>query len=83
LNDAELSGRDVLFTTNIKNNFQVASGSSDGIVRGLTSNAAFIVNYKYGGDLTNDSGEIVYIENLNPISRNARQTETIRLTLEF
>ncbi len=83
MNDTDIVGRDILFATNITNSFQAASGINSGIVRGLTSNASFTIDYKYNGDLTSDSGEIVYIENLNPISRSASQTETIRLTLEF
>jgi hypothetical protein len=52
-------------------------------VIGATSNARFTIRDKYNGDLVPDSGEILYLENTMPITRNPRQTENIRLILEF
>jgi hypothetical protein len=71
----------------INNDFLYVSTVSDsltlGNVIGITSNAYFEVRDKYPGELVRDSGEILYLENTNPISRNPRQTENIRLILEF
>jgi hypothetical protein len=38
---------------------------------------------KYQPDLVKGSGELMYIENLNPISRSNTQSETIRIILSF
>jgi len=74
---------DTMYVTNVKNSFLTASGGSDGTVKGLTSNSYFIVSNKYNGELIPDSGEILYLENLNPITRKANQTEVVKLVLEF
>lgn len=39
--------------------------------------------YKYEGDFVRGSGDIIYIENIEPISRSNTQSETIKLILEF
>lgn len=38
---------------------------------------------KYSPDIVKGSGEIVYIENRNPVSRSNSQTETVRTILNF
>ena len=74
---------DTMYVTNVKNSFLTASGGSDGTIKGLTSNSYFIVSNKYSGELIPDSGEILYLENLNPITRKANQTEVVKLVLAF
>jgi hypothetical protein len=74
---------DTMYVTNVKNSFLTASYGSDGTIKGLTSNSYFIVSNKYDGELIIDSGEILYLENLNPITRKANQTEVVKLVLEF
>jgi len=74
---------DTMYVTNVKNSFLTAADGSDGIIRGNSSDSYFIVSNKYNGELVPDSGEILYIENLNPITRNANQTEVVKLILEF
>ena len=74
---------DTMYVTNVKNSFLTASGGNDGTIKGLTSNSYFIVANKYNGELIPDSGEILYLENLNPITRKANQTEIVKLVLEF
>ena len=54
-----------------------------GVITGANSDATFLVSAKYNGELIKDSGEVVYVENLEPISRSGSQTETIKLILEF
>jgi hypothetical protein len=53
------------------------------VIRGLTSNTYFNASYKYNGEIVPDSGEILYLENLSPITRDYKQTETVKLILEF
>lgn len=81
--DAVSGPNDELFVTNVQNVFQLSgSPDSDGVISG-TNGARFTVAAKYNGDLVPDSGKILYVENLNPISRSATQSETIKLILEF
>lgn len=80
----ENGATDFLYVTNVENIFQTsASPDSDGVVVGSNSEAAFTISAKYDGDLVKDSGEVLYIENLSPISRSNTQTETVKLILEF
>ena len=75
---------DYLYVTNVKNIFQdSASPDSDGVVVGANSQATFTITAKYNGDLVPDSGDVLYLENLAPISRSNTQTETVKLILEF
>jgi hypothetical protein len=74
---------DTMYVTNVKNSFLTLSDNSDGTIKGLTSNSYFIVSNKYNGELVPDSGEILYMENLNPITRTANQTEVVKLVLQF
>lgn len=39
--------------------------------------------YKYEGDITRGSGDIIYLENIEPIPRSNNQSETIKIILEF
>lgn len=80
----ENGSSDVLYITDVRNMFQAAGESgSDGTVVGSSSGAQFTVSSKYNGDLVADSGEIMYLENLSPISRANSQTETIKLIIKF
>lgn len=74
------SANDYLYVTNVSNVFDL---DNSGVIRGLTSNAYFTARYKYNGEIVPDSGEILYLENLKPIIRNTKQTETVKLILEF
>ena len=38
---------------------------------------------KYNPDLVKGSGQVIYSENLNPVSRSNTQSETIRVILSF
>jgi hypothetical protein len=68
---------DVLYATKLNNPF------SPGLLTGLNSGATFTYQYKYDGDLIKDSGDILYLENLNYITRDPNQSETIKIILEF
>jgi len=67
-----------MFVTDANNIFEVGE-----TITGANSDATFLVSAKYNGELIKDSGEVVYVENLEPISRSGSQTETIKLILEF
>lgn len=74
-----------IYVTNVKNKFapfQPESISEDGVVT-ANSGARFVMTNKYLGDLVRDSGEILYLENVNAILRSNTQTESIRLVIEF
>lgn len=75
------SSNDYLYVTNVSNIF--ALEGSGNAIRGMSSNAYFTIRDKYNGEIVPDSGEILYLENLSPITRNIRQTETVKLILEF
>ena len=75
---------DYLYVTNVSNIFNLQDiNNNGGVLRGLSTNAYFTARYKYNGEIVPDSGEILYLENLKPITRNIRQTETVKLILEF
>ena len=50
---------------------------------GQTSGASASFDKPLGPDIVPNTGEIVYIENISPISRNNDQTERIKLMIEF
>lgn len=77
------SNNDLLYVTNVENTFNVRSSTSNGVISGASSNAYFVIDYKYTGELISDSGEILYLENLTPIRRTVSQTETLKLILEL
>jgi hypothetical protein len=56
-------------------------------VTGNTSGATAVLSsgstYKYEGDFIRGSGDVIYIENIEPISRSNTQSETIKLIVEF
>lgn len=80
----ENGATDFLYVTNVENIFQdYASLDSDGVVVGSNSEATFTITAKYNGELVKDSGDVLYIENLSPISRSNTQSETVKLILEF
>mgnify|MGYP003641366004 FL=1 len=74
----EDGGTDYLYVTNVQNVWQAGE-----VATGNTSDAQFTVTNKYEGELVPGSGEVMYIENVAPISRSDSQTETIKLILEF
>lgn len=68
----------VMYVTDANNIFEVGE-----VITGANSDATFIVSAKYDGELTKDSGQVMYVEHLSPISRSDTQTETVKLILEF
>lgn len=79
-NNVEVN-RDVIYLSNVSNTFVTVSEGGTGEIVGNTS--SFVSQYKYNGDLIPDSGEILYLENVNPINRSTTRSETIKLILRF
>ncbi len=69
---------DKLFLTNEKNPF-----SSNAIIVGNTSGAIFNSSNKYSGDLIKDSGDVLYINNVEAITKTEDSSEVFKLTLSF
>lgn len=55
----------------------------DYTIEGTTSAARMKVSGLVGSDLVHGTGDIIYIENFSPVSKNTGQTETIKLILKF
>lgn len=75
----------VVFLTNQKGNFEL-SDSALGTVRtitGQTSAAVGKLETYTAPDLVKGCGELIYLENLQPISRANNQSETVKLIIEF
>lgn len=67
-----------LFLTHIKG--AINTGQN---LYGATSGASVLPTYRYPPDLVPDTGEVLYIENLSPITRSNTQSETIKIVLQF
>ena len=50
---------------------------------GVNSGASVTLNSRLPSDIVQGSGEVLYIENVDPIERNASQSESIKLILKF
>jgi hypothetical protein len=79
------SSGSVMTITNKKGNW-LASDSASGTdyeFSGSTSGASGKFTDTAGPDIIPNTGEIVYIENLSPITRQDDQTERVKLMIEF
>ena len=54
-----------------------------GSTSGATANLSSGSTYKYEGDFVRGSGDIIYLENIEPISISTTQSETIKIIVEF
>jgi hypothetical protein len=76
-------GDDILW---ISNKFGIFNLDPRGVrdIAGTVSNAELspLLN-KYPGDFVVGSGEVLYLENLDPITRNDNKSEIIKIVLEF
>ena len=71
-----------IFVTNQNGIFypgNTVTGNTSGATAVLSSGSS----YKYEGDFIRGSGDVIYIENIEPISRSNTQSETIKLIVEF
>jgi hypothetical protein len=62
---------------------QVTRPIEESTVLRNSNNVTFSVENKYDGDLVKDSGEVLYFENLLPVSKTDTTSETIKIVLEF
>jgi hypothetical protein len=79
----EIEGSDILWISNKSGIFNLdPRGIRD--IAGVVSSAELspLLN-KYNGDFVVGSGEVLYLENLDPIARNDNKSEIIKIVLEF
>ena len=57
--------------------------TQDYLVSGATSGQKFKFTGKAGPDLVTNSGEIMYVENITPITRDDDQTEKVKVMIKF
>lgn len=69
--------------TNQRNTFLLSDGSGDKYITGADSSATAKLTGVTLPDVKDGSGEVIYVENMIPISRDNNQSETFRLILEF
>lgn len=78
--------QDYVYVTNIINTINANSSLGSTTISTIRANepqTVFEILNKYDGELVRDSGDILYIENINPIRRRNEQTELVKLILEF
>ena len=68
-----------LFYTNQKEKFYVGAGT----LKGQTSGASFNIESLKQSEIKFGSGEVLFIENVNPVTRTANTTETFQIIFEF
>ena len=74
---------DIMF---ISNKFGIYNLDPAGVrnIVGATSGATLEnLSNKYSGDFVVDSGQVLYIENLDPITRSGNKSEIVKIILEF
>lgn len=62
---------------------QVGDFIEGDVVTGATSNALALVNTVYQPELVFGSGDILYFENVEPVTRTANESENFKVILEF
>lgn len=67
-----------LYLTEKQGNFLVSN-----VVTGADSGATLTINSIQKGDLVPWSGDVMYIQNMEPISRSNEQSETVKIILEL
>jgi hypothetical protein len=72
---------DILYLTDVRNGFE--SNTSIKTTRSDNLQVVFNIVNKYERELVIDTGEILYLENLNAIRRAEAQVEIVKLYLEF
>ena len=56
---------------------------SSATIQGVSSGAIFNINTSTSPDLVMESGQVLYLENFDAVSRSGTQSETIKLILEY
>jgi hypothetical protein len=73
-----VGGNTLMYVTNQVGNFNVATD-----VIGLDTGAVATILNKNSPEVIFGSGSVLYIENVEPITRQDDQTETFKIILEF
>lgn len=73
-----VNSNSTLYVTNQTGNFNVAND-----IIGVTSGAVATVVNKYSPEIIFGSGSVLFVENIEPITRQDDQTETFKIILEF
>ena len=73
-----ISSNSLMYVTKQTGNFNVAND-----IIGVSSGAVATVINKYSPELVFGSGTVLYIENVEAVTRQADQTETFKIILEF
>ena len=68
-----------MYVTNFNNGPFVSGGT----VIGANSGASATLSVGYNPDILFESGNILYLENINPVTRANTQTETFQITCQF
>jgi len=76
------SGNRTIYLTNVKGIFNVSDVDTDKEFINTTGATAKITG-RIDPDLVDNSGEIIYIENMSPVTRANDQTDKIKLIFEF
>lgn len=72
-----IGGNTKIYVTNVSGDFL-----GTGNIIGNTSGAIFAVTGKYDGDFVVDSGDLMYLENITPVSRGNNQSEIVKIVIE-
>lgn len=77
----EGANNDIVYASRLYGTFSRESGNRT--ILGDTSGSSFDLLNIYPGDFVPGSGEVLYIENVDPINRNNSKSEQIKIILEF
>lgn len=86
LHHADIGGGandDVLFISNERGIFALDPDNERPILGDSSGATLSYLSAKYPGDFVKDSGDVLYYENLDPISRAGNKGEIIKIILEF
>ncbi len=67
-----------IYSTNVVGNFRDSN-----VINGANSDAVGTLSNIYDPEITFDSGKILYLENITPVTRNEKETEQINLIVSF
>ena len=75
----------IMTLANVKGHFSVSDDASNDVQEmfGQDSKAVAKVTGEVLGDLHDGSGEVLYVENMEPVSRNTDQKERVKIIFEF
>lgn len=79
----EIEGSDILWISNKSGIFNLDPRGIRNIAGAVSSAELSPLLDKYNGDFVVGSGEVLYLENLDPIARNDNKSEIIKIVLEF